>query len=155
MVARRNLVLKDDMSRLHHRIEYKSLRQTLKCDKKREHLDRRRLFLDYVKESLIAEHGFSEEELRLGGFRIYTTLISPPKSRRRNHKLPGFTGKDRLRSPCLRSTREPVKSWRWWQKLYWNGEQKQMYVNRSAIKLCVRWTGFTAALLKQATRHYL
>lgn len=31
-------------------------------------------FLDYVREDLLENHGFTEEQLRLGGYRIYSTL---------------------------------------------------------------------------------
>lgn len=31
-------------------------------------------FLDYVRRDLLGNHGFTEEQLRLGGYRIYTTL---------------------------------------------------------------------------------
>ena len=53
-------------------------------------------FLDYVRESLIKEYGFTEEELRFGGFGIYTTLdITAQKAAEEApSRLPGFTLKD-------------------------------------------------------------
>lgn len=97
-VARRNLVLKKMYEQGYiTAAEYKKASaKPLNVTKREKTSIAGAYFLDYVKESLIAEHGFTEEELRLGGFRIYTTLdITAQKAAEEvTTKLPGFTRKD-------------------------------------------------------------
>lgn len=97
-VARRNLVLKKMYEQGYiTAVEYKNASaKPLNVTKREKASIAGAYFLDYVKESLIAEYGFSEEELRLGGFRIYTTLdITAQKAAEEAAiKLPGFTVKD-------------------------------------------------------------
>jgi len=97
-VSRRNLVLKImfEQAFITQSQYEKACAQPLNLVKKEKTALAGAYFLDYVKENLVKEGGFSEEELRYGGFKIYTTLDlgAQRAAEKATKSLPNFVKND-------------------------------------------------------------